>query len=129
MNLQKLLVSLRGEESIPTAAKRMGLSIEYYRSIERGYCKRRGNIINPSPTTLKKIAKAYKVDYMVLVEAAGYENDIKYNPERTVIPFREYPVIQKWYESLPSENIDDIKRLHAMWQLLKGCDIDVLRTD
>ena len=129
MKLQKLLISLRGEESIPAAAKRMGLSPNYYRNIENGTDPQRGNIVKPSPHTLKKIARAYKVDYMVLVEAAGFINDVKYNPELAAVPFREYPTLQKWYESLPFENLEEVKRLYAMWQLMKGCDPDALYTD
>lgn len=126
LKLQKLLVSLRGEESIPTAAKRMGLSVNYYRNIEKGFDPHRGNKVAPSPTTFKKIACAFKVDYMVLVEAAGYENDPAYNPAAAAVPFHEYPTLHEWYSSLPNEDINDVTKLYAIWKVMKGCDVNVL---
>lgn len=126
MKLQNLLVSLRGEESVPAASKRIGLSPNYYRNLEKGYDPHRGNQVTPSPTTLKKIARAFKVDYMLLVEAAGYENDPKYNPAVATIPFHDKPVLQEWYNSLPNEDIEEVTKLYGIWKVLKGRGFNVL---
>lgn len=126
LKLQNLLIKLRGEESIPTAAKRMGISPSYYRNIEKGHDPQRGTKVTPSPATLEKIAKAYKVGYMRLVKAAGYENDPKYNPEVLIHPFVEYPTLQKWYESLPNEDIETVAKLYSIWTIMKGNGKNVL---
>lgn len=126
MKLQNLLIKLRGEESIPTAAKRIGMSANYYRNIENGFDPIRGTKPTPSPAILEKIAKAYKVDYMKLVKAAGYESDPKYNPEVLKQPFFEYPTLQKWYETLPNEDIETVAKLYAIWKVMKGNGENVL---
>lgn len=125
LNLQQLLITLRGEESLRLAAKRIGLSHSYYRTLELGYNPSRNIPVVPSADTLAKIAAAYKVDYMDLVKAAGYEKDPDYNFNLTV-PFSNYPALQQWYENLPNENIESVMQLHAIWQILKGSDRHVL---
>lgn len=122
MNLQKLLVTLRGEESIPAAAKRIGLSPNYYRYIEKGYDTQRQVPINPSRETLEKIAKAYKVDFNVLAKAAGMEVKEKAN----LVAFSDDPILHQWYKTLPYQNRADIEMLHGIWTIIKGRDGNVL---
>ncbi|MER2107415.1 MAG: helix-turn-helix transcriptional regulator [Solibacillus sp.] len=116
MNLQQLLISLRKEETIPQAAKRMGISANYYRYLEAGIDPYRNAPVKPSPTVLQKIAKAYKVDYLFIAKAAGIEVEA----ETMEIPFENNPVLHQWYLSLPAEDPQQVERLFEMWNLLKG---------
>lgn len=125
LNLQQLLIQLRGEESLRLAAKRIGITHSYYHKIELGYDHYRNIPVSPSADTLAKIATAFKVDYMDLVKAAGYENDPHYNPD-LLLPFQESPELQEWYTKLAQEDIQIVKQLHTTWKSLKGCDTDVL---
>lgn len=127
MKLQKLLIELRGVESIPKAAKRIGISATYLRMLEKGIDSRRGNTMKPTQITLRAIAKGYKIDYLTLLEAAGFLNDINYNPD--ISPLSSHPKLQQWYNALPNEDIKEIERLYVIWNLMKGCDLDVLRSD
>ncbi|WP_413362295.1 helix-turn-helix domain-containing protein [Lysinibacillus sp. 3P01SB] len=123
MNLQQLLKTLRAEESVPTAAKRIGISAGYLRNLERGYDPQRSNKpLNPSPITLNKIAEAYKVDYQMIAEAAGIEVKAEQNE---FIPFHDEPLIHHWYTNLPSEDIQEVKKLYGIWKLMKGENLDV----
>ncbi|WP_237473857.1 helix-turn-helix domain-containing protein [Virgibacillus halodenitrificans] len=68
----ELLKQLRGKESLREASKRIGISHTYLDTIEKGYDKRSGKTINPSPDTLRLISKAYNYDYENLLRKAGY---------------------------------------------------------
>ncbi|MER2190660.1 MAG: helix-turn-helix transcriptional regulator [Solibacillus sp.] len=122
MNLQRLLISLRKEETIPAAAKRMGISANYYRYIEQGFDPYRNAPIKPSPTILKKIADAYKVDYAIIATAAGLEIDEAIEAP----PFSDDPILHQWYKTLPTEDTKDIVRLYEIWLLIKGGQDNVL---
>lgn len=71
----ELLRELRGKESLRDASKRIGISHTYLDTIEKGYDKRSGNPVNPTPETLKLISKAYNYPYKKLMELAGYIDD------------------------------------------------------
>ncbi|MGC8229874.1 helix-turn-helix domain-containing protein [Pseudobacillus badius] len=83
--LGELLKSLRGKESLRDASKRIGISHTYLDTIEKGYDKRSGKPVKPTPDTLKLIAKAYDYSYEELMKIAGYieENDKKHKPMLT----------------------------------------------
>lgn len=70
--LNEIIRELRGKESLRDAAKRIGISHTYLDTIEKGYDKRSGKPVNPSPETLKMISKAYNYSYEKLMKAAGY---------------------------------------------------------
>lgn len=71
--LGKYLKQLRGKESLRDVSHRINgkLSFSYIGDLEKGV-NRRGNPINPSPETLKILADAYHIDYLKLMELAGY---------------------------------------------------------
>lgn len=83
--LGELIRKLRGKESLRDASKRIGISHTYLDTVEKGYDKRSGKHVNPTPETLKLIAKAYNYDYKDLMIRAGYiEKDDSDNlPELT----------------------------------------------
>lgn len=70
--LGELLKELRGKKSLREIAEITELSHTYISDIEKGV--RRGTMapINPSPDTLKRLAKAYNYPYNELLEVAGY---------------------------------------------------------
>lgn len=70
--LNEIIRSLRGKESLRDAAKRIGISHTYLDTIEKGYDKRSGKEVKPTPETLKLISKAYNYPYEKLMIAAGY---------------------------------------------------------
>lgn len=74
-SIGELLRNLRGKESLRDASKRIGISHTYLDTIEKGYDKRSGNPVNPTPETLKLISKAYNYPYKKLMELAGYIDD------------------------------------------------------
>lgn len=74
-SIGELLRDLRGKESLRDASKRIGISHTYLDTIEKGYDKRSGNPVNPTPETLKLISKAYNYPYKKLMELAGYIDD------------------------------------------------------
>lgn len=63
---------LRGKESYRDAAKRAGISHTYLSVIEKGIDVRSGSPVNPTPETLKALAKAYNHSYDDLMIRAGY---------------------------------------------------------
>lgn len=58
--------------SLRKAAEIIGVSHSYLSNLEKGVDPRSGAPINPTPETLKLIAKAYNIDYDLLLEYAGY---------------------------------------------------------
>lgn len=73
--LGKLLRELRGKESLRDASKRIGISHTYLDTIEKGFDKRSGKPVNPTPETLKLLSVAYNYSYNELMKAAGYLDD------------------------------------------------------
>lgn len=116
MNLQQILIQLRGEETPNQAALRIGISSNYYRDLERGYYLQSGKPLNPSKEIIKKIAVAFKIDYDILAKAANLPVEKQNQP----IPFPDHPHLHQWYKGLPSENLDDIEKLYSIWQMFKG---------
>ncbi|MDF2653120.1 MAG: hypothetical protein K0Q73_8925 [Paenibacillus sp.] len=69
--LGEYLKRLRGDLSLREAGKRSGVSYTYIGALEKGRHPRTGETIQPSPDTLKALAKAYKSDYEDLFKVAG----------------------------------------------------------
>lgn len=67
-----LLRKLRGSQSLRKASEKIGISHTYLDTIEKGYDKRSGKPVKPTPETLKLIAKAYDYSYKKLMQLAGY---------------------------------------------------------
>lgn len=68
----KFLKELRGEMSLREAGERSGISHTYIRAIEQNKRPGSNTPINPTPETLKRLAKAYNYDYDELLKVAGY---------------------------------------------------------
>lgn len=72
MNLGEYLKQLRGKESLREASRRIGISHTYLDTVEKGFDKRSGKNVKPTPETLKLISDAYGCDYEELMSIAGY---------------------------------------------------------
>lgn len=72
--LGKFLRKLRGKESLREVSSRSNgeLSHSYISDLEKGV-SRRGNVIKPSPETLKALANVYDANYDYLMDLAGYK--------------------------------------------------------
>jgi len=70
--LSKLIIGLRGSESIRKVAKRAGISHNYLGILEKGFDPQTKAPINPSPETLMNLANAYDYPYEELMRKAGY---------------------------------------------------------
>lgn len=79
--LGELINKLRGKESLRDASKRIGISHTYLDTVEKGFDKRSGKNVNPTPETLKLISKAYNCDYKELMVRAGYLENSNENTE------------------------------------------------
>ncbi|MRT18186.1 helix-turn-helix transcriptional regulator, partial [Vitellibacter sp. q18] len=98
-DIGKLLKELRGNESLREASKRIGISHTYLDTIEKGFDKRSGKHVNPSPDTLRLISKAYKYPYIKLLRLAGYIDEA--NEEEEFESFINDPELERWYRELP----------------------------
>jgi repressor LexA len=76
-SLGKHLEGIRAERklSLREVSELCGLSYTYIRDIELGVNRKNKKEVTPSPSTLKKLADAYKVDYYGLLEIAGIVNE------------------------------------------------------
>ncbi|WP_144028880.1 MULTISPECIES: helix-turn-helix domain-containing protein [Paenibacillus] len=77
--LSALLKSLRGNNSLRSAAQKAGISHNYLRMLELGKDPKTGAPIQPSPDVLKNLAQAYDFPYEKLLEAAGYMDNHESN--------------------------------------------------
>jgi|SRR5690625_1013773 len=82
-DLGKLLKKLRGKESLRDASERIKISHTYLDTIEKGYDKRSGKPVNPTPETLRLISQAYNYPYEELMKMAGYLENSNDLPELT----------------------------------------------
>lgn len=121
MKLGELLKELRGDESLRDAAKRMNITHTYLAMLEKGIDRRTGKPIQPTPETLKTIAKGYKCDYLRLITVAGVVDDSAFNPTLQE-PFPTNLSLQNWYKQLPNCREEDVMKLMAMWQLIQSKD-------
>jgi SOS-response transcriptional repressor LexA len=81
-DLSSYLRSLRGDESLRDAAKKLGISHQYLKVLESGVDQRTGLPLNVSPSTIRKVSAGYKVSYGKLLAAAGYDDKVKTAPAR-----------------------------------------------
>jgi transcriptional regulator with XRE-family HTH domain len=113
------LKKLRGKMSYREASERSGLSHSYIRYIEIGKRPGSDTPINPSPDTLKRLAKAYDHPYENLMIAAGYfDGDDKIEDIIISDNSIEEQVFFKEYEKLNDEDkkkaLDHIKYLRHL---------------
>lgn len=111
-----LLKKLRGKESLREASKRIGISHTYLDTIEKGYDKRSGKTVNPSPDTLRMISEAYNYPYIKLLKLAGYIDEA--NDEEEFEAFISDPELERWYKELPSKE-DELRMLKRVWEAMK----------
>ncbi|MGE7112095.1 helix-turn-helix domain-containing protein [Lysinibacillus sp. NPDC047702] len=76
--LGDLLRELRGKRSLREIADLTELSHTYISDVEKGYRRGTKKPLNPSPETLKRLAKAYDYPYEELMKAAGYVENTGY---------------------------------------------------
>lgn len=76
--LQKILKEKRKQLklSLREAGDLIGISHSYLSTLEKGIDPRNGSPVRPTPDTLRLISAAYKIDYNVLMRAAGYLHSI-----------------------------------------------------
>lgn len=77
--LGDLLRKLRGKRSLREIADLTELSHTYISDVEKGFRRGSKKPLNPSPETLKRLAKAYDYPYEELMKAAGYVNGTSYS--------------------------------------------------
>lgn len=127
--LGELLKRLRGKESLRDASKKIGISHTYLDTIEKGFDKRTGKNIHPTPETLKLIAKAYNYDYEELMIKAGYLNakstsiepsSSQNTDEEEFQAFINDPELQVWYKELPKSDEEELRKLRMIWEMIKN---------
>lgn len=116
-DIGKLLRQLRGKESLREASKRIGISHTYLDTIEKGYDKRSGKPVKPTPDTLKLISEAYKYPYRKLLAMAGYieeSDETEENRKQTIINkiIREFPDADLMFNDLASFTADDMQDVY-----------------
>lgn len=72
MKLGNYIKELRGKTSLRDAAEKIGISHTYLDTVEKGFDKRSGKPVKPTPETLELISQAYDCDYGELMTMAGY---------------------------------------------------------
>lgn len=120
--LGELLKELRGKESLRDASKRIGISHTYLDTIEKGFDKRSGKHVNPTPETLKLLSKAYNYDYEELMILAGYLDNSQNNTidkEEDFQAFANDPDLQVFYKELPESDEESVRRLRDIWEIIK----------
>src|SRR5690625_2053696 len=116
----KIIKELRGKMSLREASEKIGISHTYLDTIEKGFDKRSGKQINPSPDTLRMISDAYKYPYIKLLRLAGYIDDIEETEEEDFGNFITDPELRRWHKELPKSSEEDLKRLKRIWEAYKN---------
>lgn len=108
--LGEFIKELRGKESLRDASKRIGISHTYLDTIEKGFDKRSGKHVNPTPETLKLISKAYNCNYKELMQLAGYLETENTLNKITTLTAKDERDIGKRIEELRYDlrNIDEL---------------------
>ncbi|MED2940697.1 helix-turn-helix transcriptional regulator [Cytobacillus horneckiae] len=122
-----LLRELRGKESLREASKRIGISHTYLDTIEKGYDKRSGKEVSPSPDTLKLISSAYNYPYKKLLILSGYiddDNEVEDEEKRkaTIIDKikTEFPDADPMFNDLASFTADDMEEVYDYIKYIKS---------
>src|SRR5699024_4770141 len=113
-----LLRKLRGKESLREASKRIGISHTYLDTIEKGFDKRSGKQINPSPDTLRLIADAYNYLYINVLKVAGYIDEANYEEEFQA--FIKDPSLMCLYRELPKSKDEELQKCGKMCEIIKS---------
>ncbi|WP_342537295.1 helix-turn-helix transcriptional regulator [Sporosarcina sp. FSL K6-3508] len=119
MKLGEYIKQLRGKTSLREASEKIGISHTYLDTVEKGFDKRSGKPINPTPDTLKLIAQAYNCDYGKLMALAGYWSEEESENEKEFQAFANDPELQRWYRKLPESDEEDVRKLREMWEIIR----------
>lgn len=115
----EIIRKLRGKQSLREAGEKIGISHTYLDTIEKGFDKRSGNKVSPSPDTLRLISKAYHYPYEKLLQYAGYIDEDK---EHEIIdPELEIFIndVRMWYEDDPEDRGERLQMLKEMFEVFK----------
>jgi transcriptional regulator with XRE-family HTH domain len=118
--LGEYIKELRGKLSLREAAEKIGISHTYLDTVEKGFDKRSGKQVNPTPETLKLISSAYNCDYGELMILAGYWDEEERQKEQEFEAFANDPELQRWYKELPQSDEEDIRKLRDMWEIIRS---------
>lgn len=114
--LGDIIRGLRGKESLRDASKRIGISHTYLDTIEKGYDKRSGSPVNPTPDTLKLLSKAYNYPYQELMEVAGYIDEEKIDRDKKSAIIEkiksEFPDAELMFNDLAGFSADDMQDVY-----------------
>ncbi|WP_139364836.1 helix-turn-helix domain-containing protein [Sutcliffiella halmapala] len=126
--LGDLIKNLRGKESLRDASKKIGISHTYLDTIEKGFDKRSGKPVKPTPETLELISNAYSYPYDELMKNAGYLKEditlykvtdkVLLSPEdlKVLDEIKKHPVLFHELANAPEKKI---KQLIKMWEVIK----------
>lgn len=126
--LGNLLRELRGKESLRDASKRIGISHTYLDTIEKGFDKRSGSPVKPTPETLELISKAYNFPYNDLMSIAGYlpkTEKITVGGREIELTPGQYEVIKEMlkhptaFNDLLSNPKRNVNEMISMWSTFK----------
>ncbi|RUL56497.1 helix-turn-helix domain-containing protein [Lysinibacillus antri] len=128
--LGEFIKQLRGKESLRDASKRIGISHTYLDTIEKGYDKRSGKNVNPTPETLKLISNAYNCSYEELMRIAGYLDngnviEIDVAGEKISLTPEEFEVLNQLkkhaiaFENLKSNPEKKVKQMVKSWKTMQ----------
>lgn len=113
-DLGNFLKQLRGDLSLREAARRSGLSYSYISSLEAGKHPKTGVPINPSPDSLKGLAKAYNYDFNDLMKKAGYiKEDVTGNEEDNELSRKKKEIMRI------INNSNDIREVDLTLEVIK----------
>ncbi|MMZ61803.1 helix-turn-helix protein [compost metagenome] len=107
-NINELLTKIREDQgiSLREAARRSGLSHSYIDSLEKGVHPKTKAPIKPSPDSLKALAVAYNYNYIQLMNAAGYVEEVK-GPSEYKLPESEMDRVIREAEEHYGVNLRD----------------------
>lgn len=117
-----VIKNLRGKMSLREASEKIGISHTYLDTIEKGFDKRSGKPVNPSPETLRLIANAYNYSYEKLLKLAGYIDEYDDEHEHEHDPEFEQFVreVRVWYKDAPETKKEELRLLKEMFKHFKN---------
>lgn len=117
-SLGELIKELRGDASLRDAANKIGISHTYLDTIEKGFDKRSGSPIKPTPETLRLLSDAYNYPYEKLMKVAGYIEEVeviggndKFEYYRRKIN-EEFPDIDLMFKDMATLTGEDLEEVY-----------------
>lgn len=95
------LRNLRGKRSLRDIQEISGISYTHLRNIEKGIDPRSGSELIPTPEVLKKLSEALNVNYIELMEKAGYLTGVsKLDKDQMIANYDYQKRLSDWLEEL-----------------------------